>query len=125
MKPSDSKKRRKGFKLGPGAGRAQPSEKDGSEANLTVLAPGVAEGADSWGPTELRNIDDPAWGRYHPYDPEDDPDDQPAFDGAGYWEDEDNPHPRGYSPRETGELKDEIRHTRGSWASGWADRSRK
>ena len=123
MKSNAPKNRRRGFRLGPKARRPCPSREDGCETHLTVLEPGVAEGADSWGPTGLRNLDDPAWGRYRPYDPEDDPADQPAFDKTDFWED-DGTHPAGYSPRQTRELEDEIRHTRGSWASGWTDRSR-
>ncbi len=125
MKPNDPQKRRRGFKLGPKAMWVQRGSEDGYEANVTILAPGVAEGADSWGPTGLQNINDPALGRHRPYDPEDDPADQPPFDSAGRWDDPDDFHPEGYSPKQVSELEDEIRHTRGSWASGWADRSRK
>ena len=125
MKSNTPKKRRRGFKLGPKGRPPRLTGEGGPGANLTVLAPGVAEGADSWGPTGLRNLGsgEDCW--CPPYDPEDDPADQPPFDGAGHWDDDDNPHPDGYSPREVHDLKEEIRHTRGSWASGWGDRSRK
>ncbi len=118
-------KRRRGFKLGPKAVRVQQGPSGSYDVEITVLAPGVAEGADSWGPTGLQN---PGSGQdydYRPYDPEDDPADSPAFDLSGHWDDEDIFHPEGYSHKQTRELEDEIRHTRGSWASGWADRSRK
>ena len=137
MKPNNPKKRRRGFKLGPKTVLVRHGPPDGYDVVVTVLAPGIAQGADSWGPTGLQNPDGLAMGRYRPYDPEDDPadfstnratecdTDRPAFDAAGIWGDPDDFHPEGYSPKQQRELEDELRHTRGSWASGWADRSRK